>query len=1020
MKANFRKAIAIFALVLSCSVAFAQNVTVKGVVTDSNNLPIIGAAVLEKGHTSNGVATDLDGNYTLTVPAGATLEFSCIGYVTVEKPAVNGTLNVTLADDAIMMEETVVIGYGVQKKSDVTGAIASVNSDVLKNRSVDDVAAAFAGKTSGVQVLGSGSPGSIGTIRIRGVSSNSSAASDPLYIVDGLQVANIGAIDPQNVKSIEILKDAASAAIYGAQAGNGVVLITTKSGEKGEGKIFYNGSVTLQNIGYHPTMMNAKQYMDFMLNSGNMGDAELSLYDGHTDTDWYSAVFETGIAQRHTVGFQGANDKGSFYAALSYLNNDGIVVDDLDGFKRVNVQLNADYQIKKWLKVGTTNTFQTSKSTGIGGGGVVGGVYSMDPLTAPTYTDANLPDHMRLYILNGNNILKTPDGEYIATSVFNERTSNPLASLYTRTESHRNNINLNGTMYMNITPFKGLTYTSRLGYLVGAYESGSYTEPWYISALSSNPNYDLNNEIGYNFRYQWENFANYSHKFGQNHQFDAMAGMSFISESRQFVRGVTNALTGYGDNFRYLDYSAADAADTITGSTTESASLSYFGRLGYTYANKYTVQATFRADAFDSSKLSSKNRWGLFPSVSLGWTISNEEFMSNVSKDALSFLKLRTSWGINGNVGVLSNYQYASTVRIGGQEFSQVQVYQLDPDGEVITPAAFPNKLANENLSWEKSKQVDVGIDARFLRDRLTATLDYYHKNTSDLIVDIKPPYITGHQSAYVNAGAVRNQGVEFDLGWKDAIGDFHYSISGNISHNSNMTTYLEPTVPYINGYWLHNIDYATRFQEGYPVWYFYGYKFEGIAEDGSPIYADLDGSGTLTSADRTNIGDGQADFNYGLTLSAEYKGFDFTLFGSGSYGNDIWFASIRNDYPNRNLPAVYYTDGFEQAGKNAKYPKANTIFRTEYMFSSANVYDGSYFRINQIQLGYNLPEKVLGKVGLSNARVYVSMDDYFTFSKYVGFDPVTASINSGNALGIDTGSYPSSKKIMFGLNLTF
>jgi len=326
----------------------------------------------------------------------------------------------------------------------------------------------------------------------------------------------------------------------------------------------------------------------------------------------------------------------------------------------------------------------------------------------------------------------------------------------------------------------------------------------------------------------------------------------------------------------------------------------------------------------------------------------------------------------------------------------------------------------NEGLGWEKSRQFDLGLDMRFLRDRLTATVDYYLKNTSDLIVTLTPPYITGQKTVYVNAGNVRNSGVELDLGWKDTVGDFNYSISANFSRNKNVVTYLDPTTPYIEGYNLHNLHKATRFQEGYPVWYMYGYNYLGIDENGAPKYEDLNGDGNINNKDMTMIGNGQPDFTYGITLSAEYKGIDLTVFGSGSYGNDIWFASLRQDFSTCNLPSAFYTDGFDQKGSSAYYPAAQYVYKTDFSLSSANIHDGSYFRINQIQLGYNFSERLLKPIHLGGLRLYVSLDDFFTFSKYIGFDPATVVGNGGSSLGIDTGNYPSSKKVMFGLNLSF
>ena len=1011
------------ALFLLMGLPLMAQVGISGTVSDDAG-PMIGTSIVEKG-TSNGTVTGPDGSFQLTVKPGAVLVISSIGYKEQEITVGNQTrFSVFMEEDNQMLEETVVIGYGVQKKSDVTGAIASVGSEVLKNRSVDNVAAAFAGKTSGVQVISSsGDPSAIGTIRIRGISSNSTSASDPLYIVDGLQVSSLSSVDPQNVKSIEILKDAASAAIYGAQAGNGVVVITTKTGEKGNGRVFYNGSYTLEKLGVHPQVMNAAQYTEFMIGAGALTQTTLNEYwDGKVDTDWFDFMFPGGVAQRHTVGVQGANDRGSFYASISLLDNDGMVYGDRDTFKRTNFQLNADYKINDWLKVGTTNTFQIRRSsynTGSMGGSdvsIMAAVLTLDPLTPPICggSAGTVPNYMQVMLDNGFDVLTVPTGEYITTSMFNERTTNPLASIYMYRDGRRENINLNGTLYANLTPFKGFTYTSRLGYTLSASESGRYLAPYYVNAVSQSTTHDLSDTVSYSLGYQWDNFINYTLTLAAKHKFDAMVGMSYLESNLVSMTGTTDALKGYEPNFWYLDYSTDDAADTIAGTRSKSASLSYFSRLGYSYDNRYFIQGSFRADAFDSSKLSAKNRWGYFPSVSAGWTVSNEPWMKGIVGNALSYLKLRASWGINGNVGVLSNYQYATTIAKGASN------YQMENSTE-ITNASYPDKLANEGLSWEKSKQFDTGVEARFLNSRLTMTLDWYQKDTKDLIVEVTPSFITGQKSVYMNSGSVRNKGVELDLGWKDAIGDFSYSISGNISRNKNKVTFLDPTLPFLNGTRVSNIHFATRFMEGYPVWGFFGLNYEGVdAQSGEPIFTDVNKDDKLNNDDMLYLGSAQPDFTYGITLSAEWKGFDLTVFGSGSQGNKIWFAGMRPDFVGRNLPVYFYENAWRNPGDQTAIPAFKHINTATMMESDAMVFDGSYFRINQIQLGYSLPSRLLKAVKLGEVRLYTSFDDYFTFTKYIGFDPVVAGDDAGKGRGLDRGTYPTAKRIMFGLNLSF
>jgi len=1022
MKSNvIRLTATLCALFISLS-AFAQKINVSGTVKDAAGVPVIGAAVMEAG-TTNGVVTDLDGKYSISVNAGASIEVTCIGYKPLKQAAVAGTMDIVISEDAELLEETVVIGYGVQKKSDLTGAISSVGADALENRSVNDVASAISGKVAGVQVLStSGDPGSIGTIRIRGISSNSSSSSEPLYIVDGLQVSSLDNVNPENVESIEILKDAASAAIYGAQAGNGVVVISTKAGKKGDGKVSYSGNFTIQKIGYRPKMLNAAQYIDFVTTGGLLTQQQVDeAWDGKTDTDWFKEMFPGGFSQRHTLSFQGGNDKGSFFTSLSFLDNDGIVYGDRDRMTSLDFQLNASYNIKKWLKIGTTNTFRIRSSSGrlgsMGGSdddSIMSVAYAMDPLTPLTFKENEITEDFRNALAAGKRLVTVPSGEYVAFTDITPKGLNPLLDIYKDTESYRKNVNLNGTLYANITPFKGFTFTSRLGYAFGASNSYSFEEPWYLNPTHYETEYDFSESAGWNLRYQWENFVNYNVKIAKKHNLEAMAGMSYIQNNSVSVSGSTNALKDYKPNFRYLAYSTADANDSVGGSRSVSASLSYFARLGYNYDNRYYLQASFRADAFDSSKLSAKNRWGYFPSVSAGWTMTNEPWMKGIDKNALSFLKIRASWGINGNVGVLSGYPYASTVTVGGSQ------YTLGTD-DTLTLASYPSRLANDDLKWETSKQTDLGIDARFLNNRLTATLDFYYKTTDDLLVSITPSYTTGQSSVYINAGSVRNKGFELELTWKDTIGDFSYSASANIASNNNLVTYLDPTITKIKGADVNNGHDATIFKQGYPVWYFEGFVWDGVdPETGFNKYKDLDGDGEITTSDMQMIGCSQPKFTYGITLTAEYKGIDLTIFGNGSQGNDIWFAATRSN-TQRNIPIQFYEGAWRKPGDVTQYPAlGQTVKDATYCRSSAMVYDGSYFRINQIQLGYTLPKKWLKAIKMQNIRLYASLDDFITFSKYLGFDPVTAGDNNGSGRGVDRGTYPSSKKIVFGLNVSF
>lgn len=1006
----------------------AKAATVSGTVTDQNGEPVIGASVFVKG-TNIGASTDAMGRYSIVANPGSTLVYSCIGYAEANRFATPGIIDVVLADDTNLLDETVVIGYGVQKKSDLTGSISSVKSDALQNRSVSGVTSALSGKVAGVQVITtSGMPGEFGQIRLRGLSSNNSVAALPLYIVDGIQVPDMNSIDPQDVESIEILKDGASAAIYGAQAGNGVVLITTKHGTKGRGKVSYDGSYTIAKLGYAPKMLNAQQYIDIMTTSGIIAQSSLKeFYDGVSDTNWLEEVYSGGYSKRNKVSFEGATDKSSYYLSISNTDEDGILASDRDQYKRLNVQVNAEHKIKDWLTVGTNNTFTRSKRADIwnlggltaGGSSTNGGLYQltgMDPLTPAYYTDPSKGSSAFIARYNeGYNMAMVGD-KYLSDSRF-QTYAHPLFRVVQKDKAYNQLTQLVGNIYANFQPIKGLVYTSKFGYRFGNEEAEQISKVCATgNAQVLDPSYQ--GSISTILNYQWDNFVNYSHTFAEKHNLNAMAGLSYIENKSNYLL-TTDGGSGFqqAENplFFYPSFFGSQSSATIKGQPGKNSSISYFARLGYNFDERYYIQASFRADAFDESYLPATNRWGYFPSVSLGWNILNEPFMSGVDRNKVSYLKLRGSWGTNGNVAILKNeYGYTANVAYG----SYLSV--LDPYSHTLVPGAGPEGMANVDLKWETSKQLDFGVDARFFSDRLSATLDLYKKTTDGLLMESPIPSTTGWSNVLINSGVVENKGIELELSWNDSIGDFHYGVSANIAHNSNMVTAMDENVEYIVGENPQGGDaYATRMSVGEPLWYFYGYKFKGVnPEDGSGIY-ETGEDGVLNDDDKVNLGNANPLFSYGITLTAEYKGFDLVVFGTGSQGNKIWYGTIGSK--ERNMTENLYKNMWRNPGDNTKYPSFTEIFEKSFFRnSSAVVMDGSYFRINQLQLGYTLPKTLLSKVAVSSLRFYISLDNYFTFTGYKGFDPITAACDHGAGAGIDRGAYPSPKSMMFGVNLSF
>ena len=992
---------------------------VSGVVTDQSGEPLIGVSVFNK-ESNTGVATDLDGRYQLSVNQGSTLLFSYVGYEIIEVVADRSTINVQMLEDSQSLEELVVVGYGVQKKSSLTGAVSQVKSEDMLNRTITDASQALQGKTAGVQVFSaSAKPGSSPQIRIRGISSNGSC--DPLYVVDGrIAESGIGGIDPNDIESMEVLKDGASAAIYGARAGNGVVLITTKKG-KGDGKITYDFQFTSQRLGKVPHVMNAEQYIAYYTEAQLISeDIVYNNWDFKTNTNWVDVAFENSVMQRHMVAFQSGSDKSSLYTSLSYLDNNGMVTGNSDTYRRITGMINASCKIKPWLELGTNNQIEHYSSRSVAEGSEYGSLILsaliQDPLTKPTYTIEDMPDNMRQVLATSaaGYLLSDGKGNYYGVSPFvSSENPNPLI-MRDNAYNKSSGFNINGSTFVNFTPVDFFTFTSRFGYRLSGSESYGVSYDYYGNSTQNRDYLSVSAGANTPTYYQWENFANFNNTFGKSYV-SMMLGMSY-SQSRSF--GVSGSMQGTDDIgfkqddplFWYWAYATASAQKTLSGGEASySRKLAYFGRASYEYDSKYLLQFSLRADAADSSVLPEQQRWGYFPAASLGWVVSQESFMESTAH-WLAQLKLRASWGRNGSTASLGGWQYANVIGSTGN-------YPTGVGLEYVAGYA-PSSTGNNDLKWETSEQTNIGLDARFLGGRLSMTAEWFKKTTKDLIVTgITPSTVVGNTASPVNAGNIENKGFELELGWNDRIDEFTYGVRANISTIDNEVTSIHESLDAINGASFHNVT-ITRFEVGKPAWYFYGYEFTGIdPQTGDPTFADLDKSGDITDNDKTMIGSGLPDFTYGLTLTAAYKGFDFVIFGSGSYGNKIFSCLNRPDFALNKLS--YFTDDrWTKENTHGSMPRAGAADMDKWMRSTAAVFDGSFFKIKQMQLGYTLPKNILSKVCLESMRLYCSLDDFFTFTSYEGFDPEVTGV--GSSLGVDKGSYPNSRKIVLGVNLTF
>ena len=1025
---SFKKLFSTGLALLVAVTSLAQSVRITGTVSDAGGVPVVGAAVFVQG-TTNGTVTDAAGSYALSAPSNATLEISCLGYTTQLVPVGGRTrIDVVLEEDTMQLEETVVVGYGVQKKSDVTGAISSVKSSDLENRSVTSVVDAMAGKTAGVNIISTGgSPGEAGTMIIRGYSSNKS--SHPLYVVDGLRVRNINNLDPNTIESIEILKDASSAAIYGAEAGNGVIMVTTKKGAEGTARISYEGQYVLNQLTRVPAALNAKEYTDWLLlnkkYTQNDIDATIAagLWDGKSSTDWVDVMTEPGRSHRHTLSVQAAAGKATFYASLGYTDQNGIVVGDYDTFKRLNATLNVSYKVKPWLELGNTTNFSQSKIRSVAGGGSLNGsffgsVYWFDPTVSPTYSPDKLPTYMQSLLAQGKVILQDENGNYYGVSqLISTNPGNPLATLASA-ENENKTLGVQGTAYATLTPsfVPGLVFTSRLGYRLNVNNTWGLTKHYYAAPDSGTQTNSASVRRGgtNTTYYQWENFVNYTKTIANAHNIGVMVGMSYSQQDTYSLNGSQSKLRPDIENnplFWDLAYATSDSDDQVSGTHDWERKLSYYGRANYAYKNRYNVQFTFRADAADLSILSRKNRWGYFPAVSAGWTISNEDWFPK--DNVVEYAKFRASWGQNGSTSSLSNYSYATSISTTATGYSF--------DGSSYTISSTTTGLSNDDLKWETSEQLDFGVDLRFLQSRLSVGIDWYDKKTKDLILSsgITVPAGAGANAPVMNGGAVSNRGWEFEVSWKDKIGAVGYDISANFSTLRNKVTEIQRTVTRYTANSLQNYGDLTAFEVGHPVWYLWTYHCTGInPETGEAYIEDTNKDGQITVDDKIEAGSGLPDYQYGITINLNWKDWDFRFFGQGVGGNQIFRAT--GPYQQNTIKYFYDRTWTPEKKGTATMSPMNISNYSYYVVSDAYVFDADYFKIKQIQLGYRLPKSLCSKISVSSIRFSVSLEDWFNFTPYkAGMDP-SISANNTTGMGVDYGAYPNYKKTMFGINVTF
>jgi TonB-linked SusC/RagA family outer membrane protein len=1037
-------------LLMSAFPVMAQTgIRVKGVVTsDADGLPLIGVNVVQKG-TTNGVVTDIDGNYELTVPAGAQLDFSYIGFHSQQVSIVAGktVYNVVLREDSQSLEEVVVVGYGVQKKKLITGATVQVTGDDIQKLSTTSVLTALQSQTPGVTIVqNNGQPGSGYIVNIRGI--GTIGDSKPLYVIDGVAGGDLNHISPSDIESIDVLKDAASSAIYGARAANGVVLVTTKQGKAGKIQISYDGYYGQQYMYKRPDLLTAQEYMtivdELRFNDGTPGydwanllpkDLYQSFVDGTSKgSDWVGAFYNEGaVTQSHAINLTGGNDVSKVSLGYSYTQQDGILGTPVHStYDRSTVRLNSDHVLLKSgdmevIKVGETLNYMYRTNSGISTGNIYWNAFHSVLVASPL-----LP----IYDAEGDwyDYYDKADNGWILDG----NTGNPIAATATSSQGLNlsKNHNLNMSTYLQIQPLKNLIFKSQFGYKMSA---SSYRDYNMKIRLSNNSNRTIES-IGQSqsVGYAWTLDNTLSYKLAvDSHTADIVAGNSIerwgMGESVS-SGGSNNIFEGdwkyaWVDNTKPTELSQRSAGGSPWGM---GRLASFFGRINYNYAEKYMLSATLRADG--SSNFAPGKRWGYFPSVSAGWVLTNESFLEGAT-GIVDFLKLRASWGQNGNSNI-SAFQYLSTFA-----FSTSNVYYFGTDKKTPSTGAYADILKNPNVSWETAEQIDLGIDARFLGSRLGLVFDWYKRTTKDWLVDAPILSVYGLNAPYINGGDVVNKGIEVALNWQDRIGDFSYGAGVNFTHNENEVTRLDNAEGIIHGD-ANVLSQGTtemfRVQVGYPIGYFYGYKTAGVfqnweqvnatavkyegSQPGDLIFLDTDGNGSIDENDRTMIGNPHPKYQLGLNLNFGYKGFDLNVSASGSFGQQI-AKSYRSfaDSPLQN----YTTDIFGRwtgEGTSNKLPRLTSGSHFNWQnISDIYIEDGDYLKIQNVTLGYDF-KKLLPRLPLGQARLYFTAQNLYTFTGYSGMDPEIGGFNTDKSwsTGIDLGYYPGSRSYLVGVNLKF
>ena len=1039
-----KKSIVLICLVF-LNIALMAQVKVTGRVSDSNKEGIPGASIVVKG-TSTGTVSDFEGNYTIDVPnANSTLVISFVGMSTQEVALAGKTkVDVVLAENTSDLDEVVVIGYGVEKKKLTTGATVQVSGENLQKMSTVNPLGALQSQTPGVNITqSSGMPGQGFKVTIRGLGTIGS--SSPLYVIDGVAGGDINSLNPSDIESIDVLKDAASSAIYGARAANGVILVTTKQGKSGKIQVSYDGYYGIQNPYKVPPSLTASEYMliqdEINYNEGlaaydwatMIPDLYNKVQKGWEGTNWLKEIENSNApTQNHALNLAGGNDVSKFSMGLSYATQEGIYGSPVEPYyDRITARLNSEHVLYKnngidVIKIGENLNYNYRKNMGIG----IGNIYSNDihnmlvaPPLQPVYNEEGK------YWAAADNASSGLNG-------LNPGLANPIASMvYNRGQNVSKNYALNTNVYAEIQPIKNLILKSSFGYKMSASSYRQYVPKYELSTSSINSNDRISQSMSAGYSWSWENTLAYSLRVNE-HSVNAVVGQSMEKW------GLGESMSGENINYIFSDFEHAYLVNTkgvTPGQTTldgtpwgEGGIASFFGRASYNYKETYMASAVMRADG--SSNFARGNRWGYFPSFSAGWVMTNEGFMDG-AKNIINFLKLRASWGQNGNASI-SPFQYLATVA-----FNDLGKYSFGNVKDSQSTGAYADILPNKDVTWETAEQLNIGFDARFFDSKLGVAFDWYNKKTIDWLVDapILASYGTG--APYINGGDVENKGVELSLNWNDKVGDFTYGINFNVAKNKNEVTRIANSEGIIHGE-SNLLSQGTtemyRAQVGYPIGYFYGYKTAGVFQNGAEvaaagatlqkdpqpgdlIFVDNNGDGSITVDDKTMIGNPHPDVTLGFSFNMAYKGFDLSVTTNGAFGQQIAksyrsFADSKTQNFTTDIFGRWHGEGTSNklprlsSGSNANWQEISDIY----------IEDADYLKVQNVTFGYDF-KKLFPTLPFGQTRLYFTAQNLYTFTGYSGQDPEIGYGGGASwSSGVDLGFYPSPRTYLVGINLKF